>query len=101
MTSQYKKNSPKGKGQGLNLALLSKMTTKQLIVYVYGEDKGWKITPTSATSHYGVDTEPDWSPKGDKIAWFSDENRKNYQLLISNQEAVSYTHLTLPTILLV
>ena len=55
MTSQYKKTSPKGKGQGLTLAGRSKMTTKQIIVYVYGEDKGWKITPTSATSHYGVE----------------------------------------------
>jgi len=29
---------------------------------------------------------PLWSPNGDKIAWFSDENRKNYQLFISNQD---------------
>ena len=40
------------------------------------------ITHTSGVA----DRRPIWSPKGDKIAWFSDENRKNYQLLISNQE---------------
>jgi tricorn protease len=33
-----------------------------------------------------ADRRPVWSPKGDKIAWFSDENRKNYQLFISNQD---------------
>ena len=39
------------------------------------------------TSSSGVaDRRPLWSPKGDKIAWFSDGNRKNYQLFISNQE---------------
>ena len=59
MTSQYKKNSPKGKGQGLNLALISEMNIKQLIVYVYGEDKGWKITSNGATSHYGVEVSKD------------------------------------------
>ncbi|MCA0154400.1 S41 family peptidase [Winogradskyella vincentii] len=39
------------------------------------------------TNSSGVaDRRPLWSPKGDKIAWFSDENRKNYQLFISNQD---------------
>jgi tricorn protease len=40
------------------------------------------ITNTSGVA----DRRPLWSPKGDKIAWFSDENRKNYQLFISNQD---------------
>ncbi|WP_431159366.1 S41 family peptidase [Winogradskyella poriferorum] len=40
------------------------------------------ITSTSGVA----DRRPIWSPKGDKIAWFSDENRKNYQLFISNQD---------------
>ncbi|WP_115462514.1 S41 family peptidase [Winogradskyella aurantiaca] len=33
-----------------------------------------------------ADRRPLWSPKGDKIAWFSDANRKNYQLIVSNQD---------------
>ncbi|MCA0133796.1 S41 family peptidase [Winogradskyella alexanderae] len=40
------------------------------------------ITNTSGVA----DRRPLWSPKGDKIAWFSDENKKNYQLVISNQD---------------
>ena len=35
------------------------MNIKQLIVYVYGEDKGWKITSNGATSHYGVEVSKD------------------------------------------
>jgi len=39
------------------------------------------------TNSSGIaDRRPLWSPNGDKIAWFSDENRKNYQLVISNQD---------------
>lgn len=39
------------------------------------------------TNSSGVaDRRPVWSPKGDKIAWFSDSNRQNYQLIISNQD---------------
>jgi tricorn protease len=39
------------------------------------------------TNSSGVaDRRPVWSPKGDKIAWFSDGNGKNYQLIISNQD---------------
>lgn len=33
-----------------------------------------------------ADRRPIWSPKGDQIAWFTDENRKNYELVISNQD---------------
>ena len=40
------------------------------------------ITNSSGTA----ERRPLWSPNGDKIAWFSDENRKNYQLFISNQD---------------
>ncbi|MDE5421679.1 PDZ domain-containing protein [Ancylomarina sp. DW003] len=32
---------------------------------------------------------PIWSPKGDKIAWFSDVNGKGYQLMIANQDGLS------------
>ena len=32
---------------------------------------------------------PLWSPKGDKIAWFSDVNGKGYQLMIADQDGLS------------
>ena len=39
------------------------------------------------TSSSGVaDRRPLWSPMGDKIAWFSDKNKRGYQLIISNQD---------------
>ena len=39
------------------------------------------------TSSSGVaDRRPVWSPMGDKIAWFSDKNKRGYQLIISNQD---------------
>ena len=38
-----------------------------------------------------ADRAPLWSPKGDKIAWFSDENRKGYTLVISDQDGMSKT----------
>ena len=46
----------------------------------YGDSRN--ITMSSGVA----DRRPLWSPKGDKIAWFSDENRENYQLFISNQD---------------
>jgi len=36
-----------------------------------------------------ADRAPVWSPKGDKIAWFSDKGRKGYVLLISDQDGLS------------
>ena len=36
-----------------------------------------------------ADRRPIWSPKGDKIAWFSDADRKNYTLMISDQNGLS------------
>ncbi|WP_418638448.1 S41 family peptidase [Winogradskyella sp.] len=36
-----------------------------------------------------ADRRPIWSPKGDKIAWFSDADRKNYALMISDQNGLS------------
>lgn len=36
-----------------------------------------------------ADRRPIWSPKGDKIAWFSDADRKNYTLMISSQDGLS------------
>ncbi|WP_460218448.1 S41 family peptidase [Psychroserpens sp. MEBiC05023] len=36
-----------------------------------------------------ADRRPLWSPKGDRIAWFSDENRKNYILKLSAQDGRS------------
>ncbi len=42
------------------------------------------------TQSSGVaDRAPIWSPKGDKIAWFSDEDRKGYALVISSQDGMS------------
>ncbi|WP_422105345.1 S41 family peptidase [Winogradskyella sp.] len=43
------------------------------------------ITESSGTA----DRRPIWSPKGDKIAWFSDANRKGYALMISSQDGLS------------
>tara|TARA_R110002111_G_scaffold169391_1_gene235278 strand:+ start:3671 stop:6940 length:3270 start_codon:yes stop_codon:yes gene_type:complete len=43
------------------------------------------ITESSSTA----DRRPIWSPKGDKIAWFSDADRKNYALMISDQDGLS------------
>jgi tricorn protease len=43
------------------------------------------ITKSSGTA----DRRPIWSPKGDKIAWFSDFNRKGYALMLSDQDGLS------------
>lgn len=43
------------------------------------------ITQSSGTA----DRAPLWSPKGDKIAWFSDEDRKGYALFLSAQDGLS------------
>jgi tricorn protease len=36
-----------------------------------------------------ADRAPIWSPKGDKIAWFSDADRKEYALMIASQDGLS------------
>jgi tricorn protease len=36
-----------------------------------------------------ADRNPIWSPKGDQVAWFSDEDGKGYQLLIAAQDGLS------------
>jgi tricorn protease len=43
------------------------------------------ITNNSAAA----ERSPLWSPKGDKIAWFSDVNGKGYQLMIADQDGLS------------
>jgi tricorn protease len=43
------------------------------------------ITKSSGTA----DRRPIWSPKGDKIAWFSDGDRKGYALMLSSQDGLS------------
>ncbi len=43
------------------------------------------ITNNSAVA----DRAPVWSPKGDKIAWFSDVNGKEYTLMIASQDGLS------------
>ncbi len=43
------------------------------------------ITQSSGTA----DRAPIWSPKGDKIAWFSDKGRQGYALYIANQDGMS------------
>lgn len=43
------------------------------------------ITESSGTA----DRAPIWSPKGDKIAWFSDQDRKGYALFVASQDGRS------------
>ena len=43
------------------------------------------ITESSGTA----DRRPIWSPKGDKLAWFSDADRKGYALMLSSQDGLS------------
>ena len=40
-------------------------------------------------SSNAADRAPIWSPQGDKIAWFSDNNGEFYRLLIANQDGTS------------
>jgi tricorn protease len=49
----------------------------------YGDARN--ITQSSGTA----DRAPIWSPKGDKIAWFSDQDRKGYALFTANQDGMS------------
>ncbi|NQZ82356.1 MAG: PD40 domain-containing protein [Colwellia sp.] len=43
------------------------------------------ITQSSDTA----DRAPIWSPKGDQIAWFSDQGEKGYQLMLQNQDGLT------------
>ncbi len=36
-----------------------------------------------------ADRSPLWSPKGDQIAWFSDQSKKGYELIIADQDGIS------------
>ena len=38
-----------------------------------------------------ADRAPIWSPKGDQIAWFSDQDEKGYRLMLQNQDGLSVT----------
>lgn len=49
----------------------------------YGDARN--ITQSSGTA----DRAPIWSPKGDKIAWFSDKDRKGYALFTAGQDGMS------------
>ncbi|MFP2997244.1 PDZ domain-containing protein [Spongiivirga sp. MCCC 1A20706] len=40
-------------------------------------------------SNNAADRSPVWSPKGDKVAWFSDVNGKEYALMIADQDGLS------------
>lgn len=40
-------------------------------------------------SSTAADRAPIWSPKGDKIAWFSDANGKEYTLMLASQDGMS------------
>jgi tricorn protease len=40
-------------------------------------------------SSTAADRAPLWSPKGDKLAWFSDANQKEYALMLANQDGLS------------
>ncbi len=44
-----------------------------------------KITESSGVA----DRSPIWSPKGDKVAWFSDANQKEYTLMLSSQDGMA------------
>lgn len=65
-------------------------------IFTFPKDKGsWRnITQSSGVA----DRFPVWSPKGDKIAWFSDKSGE-YQLVVANQfgEDKSYYKLDNPT----
>ena len=39
--------------------------------------------------HSSADRAPIWSPKGDKIAWFSDQGEQGYQLVLQDQNGLS------------
>jgi tricorn protease len=43
------------------------------------------ITQTSTAA----DRAPIWSPKGDQVAWFSDQGEQGYQLMLQNQDGLS------------
>lgn len=43
------------------------------------------MTSSSGTA----DRRPLWSPKGDKIAWFSDADKKGYSLMLASQDGLS------------
>ncbi|MHB0754201.1 S41 family peptidase [Polaribacter sp. M15] len=56
------------------------------------ENGTWRnITNTSGVA----DRSPIWSPKGDKIAWFSDKNGE-YELVIANQRGENQESIKLP-----
>lgn len=40
-------------------------------------------------SSHAADRAPIWSPKGDQIAWFSDENEQGYRLMVKSQDGIS------------
>jgi len=47
-------------------------------------------SPRNLTRSDGAaDRVPVWSPKGDSVAWFSDEGGDDYKLLIANQDGLS------------
>lgn len=56
------------------------------------EDGSWRnITNTPGVA----DRSPIWSPKGNKIAWFSDENG-NYEMMLSDQYGKNVKRIPLP-----
>lgn len=56
------------------------------------ENGTWRnITNTSGVA----DRSPIWSPKGDKVAWFSDKSGE-YQLVIANQDGTNQSSIAIP-----
>jgi len=49
----------------------------------YGETRNLTVSPATA------DRKPIWSPKGDQIAWFADENHSNYVLKRASQDGMT------------
>ncbi|TYA84125.1 S41 family peptidase [Seonamhaeicola marinus] len=77
-SSRYVSLSPNGK------RLIAESRGEIFTVPVeFGDSRN--ITQSSGTA----DRAPIWSPKGDKIAWFSDEDKKGYALMLSSQDGLS------------
>jgi len=79
-------------GESIQTASLSP-TGKRAIMESRGEIYTIPVEhgdPRNITKSSGVaDRAPVWSPKGDKIAWFSDAGHKGYLLMIGSQDGLS------------
>ncbi len=85
-------------GRNLTNANLSPKGKRAIFEYrgdiftVPKENGTWRNITSSSNA---ADRSPVWSPKGDKIAWFSDANGE-YQLMISDQNGTKPQNIKLP-----